>query len=290
MSEQNGGAVGEFRIVDESDLHVDPAYQRGMASEKNVKRMAKNWDQQACGVLLVAQRKGGKMYVMDGHQRLLAMRARGIKQAACFVFKDTGQAEEARRFISINSERTPVSPPMKFRAGVAAGMEPHSSIDRWLRTVGLEISATGKPRSIRFANSVLRAWRQDEANCKRALIAQRDIIGESEMSAAIHKGFFVLMAFNGVDVMEHRDKIMDLGGRSALLRAINTAAVEAGHGRNESVCARGVLSLINFKKRAKYLTDGDKVKVSLIGRGKGADKVVLARRRRVNLIAEDIHE
>lgn len=104
----------KYRIVAVDDLQTSDAYQRTV-SKAQVNKMARTFDVDALGCLLVGERQDGSLWVVDGLQRLSTLKTLGIVKAPCVVFQSTGLRHEARIFRLSNNNRR-VNPIRLFAA------------------------------------------------------------------------------------------------------------------------------------------------------------------------------
>lgn len=86
----------DIRVVDLRLLGIDPSYQRALKDYH--RRIAKNFDPAAVGVLHVAKRPDGSLWVIDGQQRRAAMLAVGVTHWPAQVIDVAGVEDEARLF------------------------------------------------------------------------------------------------------------------------------------------------------------------------------------------------
>jgi hypothetical protein len=111
-----------LRVVELEHLKVDPAYQRGITP--GAKKIARDYDPVSFGIPLVAQRHDGSLWVVDGQQRIEALRIRGShKWVRCEVFASKGPEHEAEVFKNVNKNRTQLQPLQLFHAMLTAGDE-----------------------------------------------------------------------------------------------------------------------------------------------------------------------
>lgn len=234
------------------ELKIDHSYQRQEVSGSNTLAIARALNWNAFNTITVMERENGDKYVVDGQQRLLAVRRRGdISQVPCMLFKSEGRDHEARAFIALNVRRRHVSAFAKFQAGVSAGCDPEKQIADWLSSQGLKVTEHSKARNgVDFPSELIRSWNLNTNACKRAITIQQDVNGTDPMNSICHKGIFWLL-HNGIKVEEHADKLKLLGGRSAILRSVKTLEIETGAKASERGCGIGVLRLINHKRRRK---------------------------------------
>lgn len=78
---------GEMMHLSKDELNLDDQYQRERVSEEAVVKIARNFDWALFGVLKVARRTDGTLWVFDGGHRLRACFYRSdIKTIPCIVF------------------------------------------------------------------------------------------------------------------------------------------------------------------------------------------------------------
>jgi hypothetical protein len=256
------GDTGVLRKVNEADLLIDHSYQRSEVAAANTLYMARNFQWSAFGCIVVMQRDNGEYYIVDGQQRVLAMRHRGDmagRKVPCVVFKSDGPLHEAAAFIDLNTRRRPVRSVDKFNACVMAGVEPETSINNWLKGIGMTVANSHKntnSRLIDFPTSLVQHWNKDIEATKSAIQAQFLINNGESLHSAIHKGLWYLFHFN-VDVFAHVPTIRSAGGKIAILQAIKGLRIELGTGETACLCGRAILSIINRRKRNKVVLSHD---------------------------------
>ena len=102
-----------------AQLLSDPDYQRGVLGHHN--RIAKSLNADAFMVPLVGERPSGEKFVIDGLQRITALREAGYTHVWCILIKSTGQAHEAAVFDLVNGLRVGLNPRALFKARLTAG-------------------------------------------------------------------------------------------------------------------------------------------------------------------------
>ena len=167
-------------------VKLDHTYQRKEVSEDNTLRIAQNFNWLGCATLTVMRRETGELYVVDGQQRLCAMRLRGdITHAPCKVFKSRGRDAEAFAFLMLNTHRKPVQACDKFVAGARANILPYSEIADWLRPNKLYVKAGNVPNGIAFPTTVIQTYNWDSPAAKRALLLQRRLVPERQKNLRV---------------------------------------------------------------------------------------------------------
>lgn len=94
-------------MVKVSDLMIDYSYQR-QQSKLKVAKIARNFNYNALGVIIVSIRESGDMFVLDGGHRIAAMNLLGKsdENVDALVYFDLTLDQEASMFVSLNEDRT----------------------------------------------------------------------------------------------------------------------------------------------------------------------------------------
>lgn len=112
---------GFFKWIPLNELMIDPDYQRGEVSHL-VQKMAKDFVDGYCPPLVVAPKRNGKYPVVDGGQRLRAMRElENIDEAHCWVLPVDSQEMEADCFVGIATQSQNLSWNQRFISLCASG-------------------------------------------------------------------------------------------------------------------------------------------------------------------------
>jgi hypothetical protein len=115
------GEPGEFLSIHKKLLSVDRSYQRDL-NERRAISIAREFNWVRFGVLSVARREDGSLWVFDGQTRLQAVKKlQSIQAVPCVVF-DLGNSiqREAMAFIEINMGSKAVNGVDKYRAMLRA--------------------------------------------------------------------------------------------------------------------------------------------------------------------------
>ncbi len=110
-----------LRVVKLESLQVDPSYQR--AVKKGHKKIISHFNEEALGVLLVAEREDQGLWLVDGLQRKTALETMGWKEVRAEVFASDGPEHEAEVFRLVNMGRTKLTTSETFKAMLAEGHE-----------------------------------------------------------------------------------------------------------------------------------------------------------------------
>ncbi len=141
---------GALRVVDLEQIGFDNSYQRGETG--GIKKIMADFDKNAFGVPLVAQRDDGTLWCVDGRQRLTAVKKLGWKTVRVEVFRSDGPEHEANVFRIVNANRTKLKPWDLFKAKLAAQDANAWALKNTVESVGLFIS-DGVRNNSRTANS-----------------------------------------------------------------------------------------------------------------------------------------
>jgi hypothetical protein len=250
------GDKGEQRMVRISELLIDTAYQ-GPPSESVVRAIAKDFAWRGFGVVVVMQRAGGQLYLVDGQHRVEAVRRRhDTEWVPAIVFRSTGVQQESMAYIALNEHRRGKTSLRKYNAHLVAGLSPEVDVEKWLQINGFSVgSHSDTVGMIAFPTHLVRSWVFGQEACREALLVQREITGGLEMDHYIHNGLWWLER-NEIATRPHVKKLLDMGGREAITRTINQTAIAGGFaGKSIPVCGAGILKLINHRRQNRILVN-----------------------------------
>lgn len=251
---------GELTWVSKRGLGVDDTYQRTLNDVKR-KQIAAAFNWAAFGVLTVARRRNGSLFVIDGQHRLSAALSRkDITDVPCVIFDTEDDiAGEARDFIDTNTSRKPVSAVEKFKALLVT--EDHAAIvcQRLATESGRDIRRGAGASTVTCVAAIMRQInRNEESFCRAWPVIVAICEGEVMHSDIVDGVAFLetrLMSANGTKcgVKRIKDRLVAVG-YNGLLNAISEA--KAYH-RNagEKVCALGLLNAANNRLSHRYRVD-----------------------------------
>lgn len=102
------------RIVELDRLGVDVSYQR--EEKAGHKRIVAEYMEEALGVPLVGEREDGTLWIVDGLQRITALRKLGKRTVRAEIFNSRGAEHEAMVFKAVNLNRTKLTSAEEFQA------------------------------------------------------------------------------------------------------------------------------------------------------------------------------
>jgi hypothetical protein len=141
------------------DLHVDPDVQRGFQQQK-ADRIARSWNQDVVGVLVVSRRADGTNWIMEGQHRWAAAASLFGEEhpLPCEVHVDLTLAQEADMFVQINTLRSLPSPYDRFRVSLRAGYPTETAIMQVVESLGLDVGPSAKPEKIGAVTALKRIY------------------------------------------------------------------------------------------------------------------------------------
>jgi hypothetical protein len=127
----------QYRKLPVRKLKVCKQYQREL-NETMVKKIVKDFEDDAFGVLVIGARDDGSHYVVDGQTRLAAAKELGKKEVPCVWFRSEGKDQEAKMFRLVNNHRS-VSRLQRTYAMLAEKDPEIVKMDRTVRKHGFKI-------------------------------------------------------------------------------------------------------------------------------------------------------
>lgn len=124
-------------------IQTDPSYQRDVVAGH--KKIIADFDPVAFGVPLVGEREDGTLWIVDGLQRITALRKMGKKTMRAEVFRSQGPEHEASVFRKVNKNRTGLKPLQLFQAALTEGNEEAWAVKNVAEEYGFKIPKTHSP-------------------------------------------------------------------------------------------------------------------------------------------------
>ncbi len=160
-------SIGELSWVDKRVLMVDHKYQRDPIEGK-VREIAANFSWPAFGVVLVARRPDGSLWVVDAqHRHAAVMRRADIKDVPCIIFDMPEVATEAKHFDEVNSNRRPLTGVEKHKSNVVKGDRVAAIVDELATHSGRKIGSESSGGAIRCVRRLRSLIEQDEKCVRR---------------------------------------------------------------------------------------------------------------------------
>jgi hypothetical protein len=244
--------------IDKHEIQIDEVYQRSLIKQR-VTSLSQEWSWVACGALIVASR-GGEYWAIDGQHRLMAtLRRSDIKKLPCIVFEMQDVKEEAKGFISANTERKPISSFQRHKAMVISGNEIATMVQSQIEELGLSTTIDKKsPGHFACIAWAMKTARDDyDAFCAVLKLTAEISLKESEpVRQTVLDGLIYIHKHYSGGIREPRiaDRIRLKGGFALNLAAKKSAAMLGAGG--QKAWAKGILNELNKGLQKKFHVSG----------------------------------
>jgi hypothetical protein len=169
-------------------------YQRPQ-DEKWIRYLANNWSEHACGVITVAARPNGTFWIVDGQQRVAALRRIGRTTVLCKVIPVNGRQDtEAFLFRELNNVHR-IPPFNLYVADLKRGVPDAVLVDKVVKNLGYKIVPTGGGCAIRTTNCIskMRVWaKRNPAIFEKGMIVSAKIYRNETIDNRILNGLCTL--------------------------------------------------------------------------------------------------
>ncbi|NCC85468.1 MAG: hypothetical protein EOM03_15270 [Clostridia bacterium] len=258
------GELGYDAMVGKWDINIDTSYQRNI-SDSRISTIAKSWQWEAFGRLLVGKREDGRLFIIDGQHRLLAARRRSdVANLPCVVFHSKGSDHEANVFLVTNTARGPMTTLQRFKALLIIGDPIAIAIKDTAEALGLTIPEKsggskrqmGKDRNLNCIEALMAAWKTNPQDAERCLVLCQEISNGYAITKDMFSGIFHLnqkMKKVGDSIFNYKEKLK-ASGYVEIMSTIKNQQIVLGYG-GHIVAAAGVLAVINKSKRKKVIIE-----------------------------------
>lgn len=251
------------------ELSADPKYARNL-NERHVARLVEAFNPEALGILVVNQRKDGKLILVDGNHRVAAMKALGRKDDAVetLLFRGMDIRDEARLFASLNTQLQ-VHGTDIFRAKVIAEDPDAVKINSAVRAAGYHVSRGTEAKAIRAAGTLHTLHRHGVLETTLEVCAKAWPDLTEELPSLIMRGIGALL--DRYPTVDRRDLARRLSARPARRWMLEWREIARASSQNVSKVA--LLNLVQtynrnrpVKTRLGRLAGGDLDRVGSRGR------------------------
>lgn len=132
-----------LRVLPLNTIGSDPSYQRTVRNAH--RKIVSDFDEAALGIPLVAERNDTSLWVVDGLQRITALRKLGRTTVRAEVFHSKGPEHEAHVFKLVNANRTKLGALELFKAMLTARDMTAIVTKQTVEAGGFKLALTGKP-------------------------------------------------------------------------------------------------------------------------------------------------
>ena len=248
---------GTYMDISKHDLRIDDAYQRD-AVESKVMLMAKDWSWIGCGAIIVALRPDG-FWVIDGQHRVMAARKRtDIDDLPCMVFEVAEKKMEAAGFLSVNTNRKPLTAVDRFKAKCEVGDPLYLKAKALIDASGRHAtrgSVSNGISCIEALASLIRDATIDEADSVYWLT--HNLCAGRPISSKILTGLqyiFKKMRGNDQELKRLRKRLLDIGF-DEIDTSIRKACTYYAQGGSK-IYAEGIITAANKGMRIRFAIEG----------------------------------
>lgn len=256
------GEPGQFHWMPKQRLHVDHEYQRSRVSNTKVLAIAAEWVWPACGVLSVARRPDGTLWVFDGqHRKLAADKRADVQVLPCMVYEMTDRLNEALAFLKINTFRTAMQSVDKMNAELIAQDPIAMAVRAMVEGSGYAITASdgsnsGQQWTVKCVSALKGAVRQNQRAANVAWLICVELFQGKIVTDDVFSGLFALECHLA---RKSAGSLTDEHNRTALARhtlkevvgSINEAKAFMGGGAKAA--GEGIVRLLNKGRRSRRI-------------------------------------
>jgi ParB-like nuclease domain len=158
-------------VVKISSLRLDARYQRDVR-EADVERIARDYRPELFQPIVVGMRDDGALHIVDGQHRVAAARHMEWVEVPCMIFESRGFEHEAEVFERLQTARTILSVPQRWKARLARKEPIAVGATKVVEACGLRLSAELSPTSLSCYTAVERAYERGNLRDTLLLIIQ----------------------------------------------------------------------------------------------------------------------
>jgi len=160
-------SANEIRWIPASELEVVHVEAQRPLNEKHVSTIIENFDPDAFGVVVVAEKNGtGTHHIIDGQHRVTALKRMGWadQTVPCLVKPTHDIVSEARMFDRLNTKRDPQAID-RFRVRVTAGYPVESAIAAIIEKHGMTLGLDPSPKHFAAVAAALQITNRHGLDC-----------------------------------------------------------------------------------------------------------------------------
>lgn len=253
------GAPGELTWVSKLTLEVDRSYQRDIREGK-VKEITNSFSWPAFGVLIVARRKSGRLFIVEGqHRHAATLRRIDIDTVPCVVFDIDDSHEESKAFIAANTLRKTLSGFEKHKASVLSGNKASKFVDDLARSAGRTLAESNNGgRIIGCVRLMTKLASEDPDTLARVFTLLDGVVGPNPIKECLLDGVFWVESHmpqgESLNDARWRKRLAAIGAVQLESEAKRMAAAFSKGGAG--VWGRGILMAINKGLQRKLVLPG----------------------------------
>lgn len=203
------GVTKRIEMVAPDHCTVDLEVQRPRDTAR-IARLAREWNDVACGPVTVSRRPEGSVVILDGQTRFGALQLLGLgdKTRETIVYRGLSKPQEAEIFRILNNTKRPDVLTL-FNISCVEGDAESLKVRALLQKYGF-VTKRGHKNSVVAIKAVLDAYRRDAASLEAAMRFIKETWGAAKDSAngTIIAGLSLLIFRYGVDAIDF-DQLSD---------------------------------------------------------------------------------
>jgi hypothetical protein len=255
----------KIKMLKISELKFDTKNYQRDTSELKIKKIVRNFNWNAFGVIFVNKRSNGDYFVVDGQHRIVSAVRKKYKEVPCMVYEGLALEQEAELFIYYQINRNPIKTYEKYKALLISGDKATNEIQLALEKHKLIPSngrADSSSRKKGYVNSLGSLYKIHNAKGYKWLDTVINIIVSiwrfndgthdpdsltSNMFLGMH--MFLTKSYNKINERRFIDKFKKISANKILNMADKNQAVY-GKGKASNT-ARAILEVYNNRNSNK---------------------------------------
>lgn len=239
-----------------SKIGVDQSYQRPL-NRAHVMKIAREFDPDKVGAVVVSYRDDGSYWVIDGQHRVAAMHSIGFDDPIqCLVYEGLTLDREAKMF-SAQADSRRMHPVHLYLAKITGGDPKYIAIDEVVQESGFEVSVNKKGNTIIQApGALVRAFDRGGADHLRVTLAVlseawagRDKMPPAYMITGI-SAIILRYGLNNIDTGHLGDALRRTATRELATIASGLNLDMQQHHRLDIIYGRAIREVYNQKLKA----------------------------------------
>lgn len=245
---------GKFKMISKHDLVIPTDHYQRPASEAKVLRIASKFSWAAFQVISVSEAENGKYHVIEGgHRTRAAMKRNDVDLLPCMVFQMDSIQDEAKAFLEVNVNRSPMSAVDRHHAYITSGDVIAVKVENLARQCGRKIEKGQGPNSISCVNELRRCLSDDEDAMMRVWPVICKLCEGTKLTRDIVIGLFWLerRLAGGISSTKRARRIFDVGFQKILDGSRQGREYHGNPGA--AAIADGILKQVNHGLRSKWV-------------------------------------
>lgn len=245
---------GTYRMISKHDLIIPTDHYQRHGSDAKVLKIASRFSWAAFQVISVSDNGDGKYNVIEGgHRTRAAMKRSDVDRVPCMVFEMASIEDEAKAFLEVNVNRSPMSSVDRHHAYIIANDDLAIKVENLAMAAGRRIEKGQGAHSISCVDNMRQCLSEDEAAMNRVWPLICNLCEGQKITRDIVLGLFWLerRMDGGITSPKRAKRILDVGFERIF---VGSRQGREYHGHpGSSAIADGMLKQINHGLRSKWI-------------------------------------